>query len=76
MAARTITLAWWHNEEGVRSFSSRQTPANGNGDFVFTGIGSGLHTLRVTKPGFSAAGIELSVGLDNGEFVVQLDEES
>ena len=75
LAAPKVNLAWWHRENGVRSFSAQNTAADANGDFSFTGLGPGPHTLRVNMPGYGTAKIELDVGVNRGEVIVRLDEE-
>ena len=75
LAAPSVNLAWWHRENGVRSFSARNTAADANGKFSFTGLGPGPHSLQVSMPGYSTAKIELDVGVNQSEPIVQLDEE-
>ena len=76
VAAPEVTLGWQHNENGVRNFSMRKTIADLNGNFAFTGLGHGQHTLRVNAPGFSMAVVNVEVGLGAENIVVELNEES
>ena len=55
VAAAEVSLGWEHSENGVQNYSARKTTADQNGNFAFTGLGSGVHTLRVNAPGFSMA---------------------
>jgi hypothetical protein len=54
----------------------RKTIADLNGNFAFTGLGPGQHTLRVNAPGFSMAVVNVEVGLGSDSVVVELNEES
>lgn len=76
VAAPEVSLGWQHTEDGVQNYSARKTTADQNGNFVFTGLGSGVHTLRVNAPGFSMAVITINVGMDPDNIVVELEEES
>ncbi len=76
VAAPDVSLGWQHTEHGVQNYSARKTTADRNGNFVFTGLGSGVHTLRVNAPGFSMAVITIDVGMDPDNIVVELEEES
>ena len=76
VAAPEVSLGWQHSENGVQNYSGRKTTADQNGNFAFTGLGSGVHTLRVNAPGFSMAVITIDVGTDPDNVVVELNEES
>ena len=76
VAASEVSFGWQHSENGVQNYSARKTTADQNGDFVFTGLGPGEHTLRVNAPGFSMAVIKINVGLDSDNIIVELKEES
>ena len=76
VAAPDITLGWQHSENGVQNYSARKTTADQNGNFAFTGLGSGMHTLRTNAPGFSMAVITIDVGHDSNNIVVELHEKS
>lgn len=73
--AAEVFLGWKTHENGFRHLSSRKTTADQSGNFVFTGLGSGVHTLRVNAPGFSTAIVEVNIGLDPDNIVVELEEE-
>jgi hypothetical protein len=70
-----ISLLWSHENEGVRSRSTRETFTDVNGYFLFTQLGSGLHTLNISASGFRGARLEYQVGADDVEVLVKLIEE-
>ena len=76
VAASEISLGWQQGDNFVRNYSARKTIADQNGNFAFTGLGSGVHTLRVNAPGFSMAVININIGTDSDNIVVELNEES
>ncbi len=76
VAAPSIFLGWRYIENGVQNSSARQMTADQNGSFAFTGLGPGLHTLRVNAPGFDTAILTINVGVDPNRIVVELEEES
>jgi hypothetical protein len=47
-----VTLFWSDQEQGVTSRSRRQTITDGRGYFIFSELGPGPHTIRVTARGF------------------------
>jgi protocatechuate 3,4-dioxygenase beta subunit len=69
-----ISLLWSHEDDGVRSRSTRQTVADANGYFLFTQLGSGLHTLNISASGFRGARVEYQVGADPEVLVKLIDE--
>ena len=71
-----VVLTWRHKENAVQSASSRSTNTGANGSFEFAGIGGGQHSLQVKAPGYRAAVIEIDVGMDPANIVVELDEDS
>ncbi len=58
---RDVFLTWIHTENGVRSWSSRKTSADAAGEFSFSGLGPGMHTLLIRAPGFKPAQIKHDV---------------
>jgi len=69
-----VNLGWKFSANGVQNYSDRKTTADQNGIFVFTGLGSGEHTIRVNSPGFNMAVITVNVGMDPDDIVVRLEE--
>jgi len=76
VAGVEVNLGWKHSANGVQNYSDRKTTADQNGIFVFTGLGSGEHTIRVNPPGFNTAVITVNVGMDSKDIVVQLEEKT
>ena len=76
IAASEVSLGWQHSANGVQNYSARKTTADQNGNFAFTGLGPGLHTLRINAQGFSMAVINVEAGLNSDNIVVELTEES
>ena len=76
LAALGINLGWKHVENGVQNTSARKTSADQSGNFAFTGLGSGVHTLRVYAPGYRATEVEIDVSQNPDDIVIELEEES
>jgi hypothetical protein len=76
VAAASITLGWAFRDNGLQNSSTRKTTADQNGNFVFTGLGPGLHTMQVSAAGFSTAVHTIDVGNDPNEIVVELEEQT
>ena len=76
VAAATVSLDWKHSQNGVQNYSDRKTTADQNGNFMFTGLGSGEHTIRVKSPGFSLAVIKSAVGMEPDTVVIELEEDA
>lgn len=71
-----VFLGWKLSANGVQNYSDRKTTADQNGIFVFTGLGSGEHTVRLNPPGFNTAVMTVNVGMDSDNIVVELEEKS
>lgn len=69
-----ISLSWTHDDNGLRSDSSRKTAADTDGHFLFTGLGPGRHTLSVNVSGFKNTLLYHEVGYEGSECVVRLEE--
>ena len=76
VAAASITLGWAFRDNGLRSSSTRKTTTDQNGNFFFSGLGPDLHALQVSAAGFSIPVLIIDVGIDPGNIVVELEEES
>ena len=74
VVASSITLMWDFSLDGVQSASIRKTTTDLNGGFLFTGLGPGLHTMRVSAEGFNDAVLTIETGVNSGEIIVELDE--
>lgn len=77
VAAENVVLTWTHSKTGVQSSSSRKTTADQNGNFIFTGLGPGLHRLQVSAVEFiKAAVVKIDIGNAPGSIVVVLDDDT
>ena len=74
VAASNITLIWEFRLNGLLNSSIRKTTTDQNGSFVFTGLGPGLHTMRVSAAGFNDAVLTIETGIDSGEILVELED--
>lgn len=70
----SVTVSWRHAVDGVLSSSSRQGPADSQGQFSFSGLGPGIHTIRVNAKGYAPATIEHDAARDGYEVTVRLVE--
>lgn len=69
----TVLLTWAHSAHGIRSWSTRKTTADAQGNFGFRELGPGIHTLVVEAQGFSATRLAHNVTTDGYDVVVKLD---
>ncbi len=67
-----ITVSWTHQDNGVRSWSSRQTVADAQGHFRVNQLGPGQHTVHINSPGFDQARLDHDVTVQGPELVVRL----
>jgi hypothetical protein len=70
--ASEVSVLWSLEEGGVRSRSIRRIVTGGSGEFLFTNLGSGLHTITVKAPDFPGARVEHQVGSGDDGILVQL----
>jgi hypothetical protein len=71
-----LSLAWTISRNGLQSQSHRSTRADGEGRFLFAGLGPGEHTLDVRAPQHRSARLIPEVGADTSEVVVRLERTS
>jgi protocatechuate 3,4-dioxygenase beta subunit len=69
-----ITVTWTHQNNGVRSLSSREMVSDAQGNFRVNQLGPGQHTLYVYAAGFNQAILNHDFKQHGREFVVRLDE--
>lgn len=74
VAGASVALFWSLDAGGVRSRASRQTVTDAQGYFLFTQLGSGLHTASVSAAGFRGARVEHDVSANDSELVIRLQE--
>jgi hypothetical protein len=65
-----VSLLWFHQGGDIRSRSSRETASDGNGYFLFTQLGPGIHSVTVTAPGYR----NVRGDVDSDEVLIQLQE--
>jgi hypothetical protein len=72
-----VFLNWALHEDGVRIRSTRKVSANASGEFLFTGLGPGIHELVVTAwRGNSfkqTVRRTVNLGVDSGELIIVLN---
>jgi hypothetical protein len=76
VAASNITLNWEFRFNRLLNSSTRNTMADSNGDFLFTGLGPGPHTMQVGAAGFNDMVLTVDTRLDPVDIVVELEEET
>jgi len=69
VASPQLSLEWSHRGEGGQSLSLRHTSVDAYGSFVFTQVGPGLHSLKVSAPGFEPVQLQAD---SPGDLLVQL----
>ena len=75
VAVPNISLTWAHTQDGVRSTSRRTTAADEQGDFRFTQLGPGPHTLSINVPGFKPVRLNHDVAEQGSDVDVRLEKE-
>lgn len=73
VAGSKVLLSWSHQYGGLRSQSERETASDTSGFFRFAQIGPGVHSIRVSLPGFRNGVLQHNVGADPGNVVVRLE---
>jgi hypothetical protein len=58
VAASRIVLQWSHSADGISMQATRRTAADLQGQFAFSNLGPGPHSLRIDAPGFSPVAID------------------
>jgi hypothetical protein len=76
VAASNITLNWEFRFNRLLNSSTRNTMADSNGDFLFTGLGPGPHTMQVGAARFNDMVLTVDTRLDPVDIVVELEEET
>ena len=51
LPASQIVLQWFHREGDITTRSMRRAAADSQGQFAFTNLGPGPHSLRINAPG-------------------------
>lgn len=71
--ASKIVLKWSHEQDGIRSSSTRRAAADAQGNFLFSQIGPGAHRVEVHAPGYRAVTLDHDPGRDGYELLVRLN---
>ncbi len=69
----TVMLTWSFSANGIESWTSRKTATDAQGNFSFTELGPGPHTLVVDAQGFNTLRRPHDVTADGYDVVVQLE---
>ncbi|MDH3629026.1 MAG: carboxypeptidase-like regulatory domain-containing protein [Acidobacteriota bacterium] len=69
VASPQLSLEWSHRGEGGQSLSLRHASVDAYGSFVFTQVGPGLHSLKVSAAGFEPVQLQAD---SPGDLIVQL----
>ncbi len=72
----SVVLSWSLRENGVTSQATHRSLTDEWGSFRFTRVSGGMHTLKVSSPGFRNAERQLNPGDSNGRVTVTLEPES
>ncbi len=76
VAGSRVVLFWSYQNNGVQSLSEREASSDSNGFFRFARVGPGVHSIRVSVPGFQSAQLQHNVGGDSAAVVVQLERDA
>jgi hypothetical protein len=74
VAVPNISLTWSYVQNGVRSTSRRTTTADAQGDFRFSQLGPGGHTLTINAPGYEPVRIDHDPAAQGSDVVVRLEK--
>ncbi len=61
--AAEVSLVWSHEDNGVTSHAVRNSISDASGNFRFSQLGPGTHTLNVTATGFQGRHIEQELAM-------------
>jgi hypothetical protein len=71
--ASRIILRWSHQVDGITTKATRRTAADTQGQFAFTNLGPGPHSLRIDAPGFSTVDIDHDLSRQGYDVTVRLN---
>lgn len=71
--ASRIILKWSHREAGISSVATRRTAADAQGNFMFSQLGPGPHTLEITAPGHRLVTVAHDASRQGYELTVRLN---
>ena len=71
--ASRIILRWSHQVDGITTKATRRAAADTQGQFAFTNLGPGPHSLRIDAPGFSTVDIDHDLSRQGYDVTVRLN---
>ena len=71
--ASRILLKWSHETDGISSVSTRRTAADAHGNFQFSQIGPGTHSLMVDADGFETVSLDHDASRQGYDLTVRLN---
>ncbi len=74
VAVPSIHLTWSYTRNGVRSASRRTTAADARGEFRFTQLGPGPHTVSINLSGFKPVRFQHDAAAQGPDVVVRLEK--
>jgi hypothetical protein len=73
VAASRIILKWSHEVDGITTKATRRTAADTQGQFAFSNLGPGPHSLQIDAPGFSTVDIDHDLSRQGYDVTVRLN---
>ncbi len=73
LAGAQVSLSWSHQYSGLKSTSSRHVISDNAGEYHFSQLGPGIHTITASANGYRRAKQDYNVGTDFGDIVVRLE---
>ena len=71
--ASRVILQWAHAYDGINTRATRRAAADAQGQFAFSNLGPGPHSLRVDAPGYAPVAIEHDLNRQGYNLTVQLN---
>ena len=71
--ASRIVLKWSHQADGITTMATRRTAADPQGNFAFSNLGPGPHSLQIDAPGFSSVNIDHDLIRQGYDLTVRLN---
>ncbi len=71
--ASRIVLQWSHQSDGITTRTTRRTAADTQGQFAFSRLGPGPHSLHIDAPGFPAVVVDHDVSRQGYDLTVRLN---
>jgi hypothetical protein len=71
--ASRIVLRWSHQVDGITTKATRRTAADTQGQFAFSNLGPGPHSLQIDAPGFSTVDIDHDLSRQGYDVMVRLN---